>query len=71
MRNYCKLFIAALTVCVMVSCIRKEPLNAECDITAVALDGDVLNRAPIIENNKVTLIVKNGVDVTKLAPRLC
>lgn len=68
MRNYCRLFIAALTVCVMVSCIRKEPLNAECDITAVALDGDVLNRVPIIENNKVTLIVKNGVDITKLAP---
>ncbi len=50
------------------SCIRKEPLNAECDILEVTLPGDVLNRQPIIENNKVTLIVKNDVSVMSLAP---
>ncbi len=50
------------------SCIRKEPLNAECDIMAAILDGDVLNRVPIIENNKVIIYVKNGVSVKALAP---
>ena len=51
------------------SCIREELLNAECDIVSVSLSGDVLNRAPIIENNKVTLIVKNDVSlISTLAP---
>lgn len=51
-----------------VSCIQSEPLNSECDITEVNLPGDVLNRVPIIENNKVTIIVKNDVSVMSLAP---
>ena len=51
-----------------VSCIRKEALNAECDIIAVTLPDDDLNRRPIIENDRVTLIVKNHVNVTELAP---
>lgn len=50
------------------SCIREEPLNAECDIISVSLPGDVLNRQPLIENNKVTLIVKNDVSLLSLAP---
>ncbi|MCM1354876.1 MAG: PCMD domain-containing protein [Staphylococcus sp.] len=50
------------------SCIKKEPLNAECDIVAVTLPDDDLNRRPIIENDRVTLIVKNHVNVTELAP---
>lgn len=58
-------------VCIMtiaVSCIKKEPLNAECDIVAVTLPDDALNRRPIIENDRVTLIVKNHVNITELAP---
>ena len=43
----------------MASCIKKEPLNAECDIVGVVLPDDALNRTPIIENDRVTLIVKN------------
>lgn len=50
------------------ACIRKEPLNAECDILEVSLPDDVLNRQPVIENNKVTLIVKNDVSLMSLAP---
>lgn len=51
------------------SCIKDEPLNAECDIVSVTLEGDILNRAPIIENTKVTLIVKNDVSLIQpLAP---
>lgn len=52
----------------MTSCIADEPLNAECDIVAVTLPGDVLNRQPVIGNNRVTLIVKNDVSVMSLAP---
>lgn len=50
------------------SCIREEARNAECDITGVTLPGDVLNRLPVIDNDKVTLIVKNDVSVMSLAP---
>lgn len=62
---------SVVTVCmalIAVSCIRDEALNAECDILEVTLSGDVLNRAPQIENNKITLIVKKGVSVMALAP---
>lgn len=53
----------------MVSCIQDEPLNAECDITAVTVPGSVLNRVPEISNDKVTLIVKNDVSLLEpLAP---
>lgn len=52
----------------MASCIKKEPLNAECDIVGVVLPDDELNRTPIIENDRVTLIVKNHVNITELSP---
>ena len=64
--------VQTLTVCAlfaaMSSCIKDEPLNSECDILEVTVPGDVLNREPVISNNKVTLVVKNGVDVRSLAP---
>ena len=50
------------------SCVSTEPLNSECDILSVTLPGDVLSRTPDIENNRVTLIVKNSVSLSKLAP---
>ena len=49
-------------------CIKDEPLNAECDIVSVTLKGDVLNRSPQIFNDKVVLILKNGVSAMNLAP---
>lgn len=60
-------FLFALTILVQ-SCIKKEPLNAECDIVSVTLSGDKLNREPQIFNDKVILIVKNDVSVSNLAP---
>ena len=54
---------------IMVSCIQDEAPNAEADIIACTVPGDVLNRDPIIENKKVTLIVKTGTDITALAPK--
>ena len=62
-------FLTALALITATSCIREEPLNAECDILAVTLPGNVLNRQPVIENNKVTLIVRNDVSLLQpLAP---
>lgn len=62
------LAIVAISIVTELSCIRQEPLNAECDILEVTLPGDVLNRQPLIENDKVTLIVKNDVSLMNLAP---
>ena len=42
-----------------VSCIREEALNTEADIESCTLAGDVLNRDPVIENEKVTLYLKS------------
>lgn len=65
-----KLFILYLLVGVlMTSCIKDEAPNAEADIEACIVPGDILNREPIIENEKITLIVKKGTDVTTLAPK--
>lgn len=62
-------FIIAASVFMMSSCIKDEPLNAECDILSVTLPGDVLNRQPVIGNNKITLIVRNNVSLLQpLAP---
>lgn len=53
---------------VATSCIQDEALNAEADIETCTVPGDVLNREPIIENEKITLILKKGTDITALAP---
>ncbi len=51
-----------------VACIQNEPLNAECDIVKASLPEDILNREPIIENDKVIFIVKNHISVSELSP---
>lgn len=69
LNNHLCVAIVAATAISMVSCIKEEPLNAECDILEVTLPDNILNRAPIIENNKITLIVKNDVSLLQpLAP---
>lgn len=50
------------------SCIQDEAPNAEADIETCVVPGDVLNREPIIGNEKVSLPLKRGADITKLAP---
>lgn len=50
------------------SCIKDEALNAEADIVACEVAGDILNREPLIENDKVTFMLKPGADITKIAP---
>ncbi len=50
------------------SCVKDEPLNAECDIVSATLPDEMLNRQPLIYNDRVVLIVKNDVSVMALAP---
>lgn len=51
------------------SCIREEAPNAEADILSCTVEGDILKREPIIENNKVTLMVKADADLLHQAPQ--
>lgn len=62
-------FLIGLFLCVSItSCIRDEAPNAEADIVACTVPSDILKRDPIIENNKITLMVKSDVDLTNQAP---
>ncbi len=58
-----------LIICLPVtSCIQKEALNTEADITACLVDESILKREPIIQNDKVTLLVKGNTNLTRQAP---
>lgn len=48
---------------IMNSCIQKEDPNAECDIIACYVEGDVLKMDPRIENDRIFLMVKPSVDL--------
>lgn len=58
-----------LSMFFFVSCIQDEAPNAEADIVSCVLDGNVLKRPPLIENDKVTLVVSVGVNAANLAPQ--
>ena len=53
---------------VLVSCIRDEAPNAEADILTCIVPADILKRDPVIENNKVTLMVRADIDLKHQAP---
>lgn len=64
-----KLFIFYSLLGILVtSCIQDEAPNAEADIETCTVPGNVLNREPIIENDRILLIVKKGTDITAFAP---
>lgn len=50
------------------SCIKDEAPNAEADIVSCTLKEDVLKRPPIIENDKINLIVNKETDISNLTP---
>lgn len=50
------------------SCIKDEALNNEADITSCKIADSSLIRDPVITNEKVTLYVKDSVDITKQRP---
>ncbi len=60
--------LASALILTSASCIREEPLNAECDILAVELPSDILSRSPVITNDHVSVILRDGVSATALAP---
>ena len=65
-----KNLLACLFLCtIAISCIKDEAPNSEADIETCTLPGNVLNRDAIIENEKITLIVKKETDITALAPQ--
>ena len=66
--NIGKAFLTAAVVSLCLSsCIKEEALNAEADITGVSLGADhQLLRAPVINNNDVTLFANTGDSI--LAP---
>jgi hypothetical protein len=64
-----RILLPLILICLLgSSCIRKEALSAEADIVACIVDESILKREPIIENDKVILMVKAGVDLTRQAP---
>lgn len=58
------LLIACLT-----GCIRNEALNTEADILECIVNQDILKREPIIQNDKVQLLVKANTDPKQQAPQ--
>lgn len=62
-----------LTACLLIatamaSCIKDEALNSEADIEMCTLPGNILSRAPIIENNEIRLMIKPQANLSNLAP---
>lgn len=49
-------------------CVQNEPLNAECDILSAWLDTEDQTGTPIIENDRVTFLVKPSLDRKAQAP---
>ena len=51
------------------SCIKDEAPNSEADIIACTIEGDILNRLPIIGNDEITLYIKDGAAITNVVPK--
>ena len=63
----------ALATCLLTGCIQDEPLNAECDITAVNAQWleqhrDMLIGNPILGNDHLSFSIQKGTDRTSLDP---
>lgn len=69
MKKIFYLLVNLMLVASLASCIKDEAPNAECDITGVSFGSpDILNRAPVISNERVLIMVNTNVNVTALAP---
>lgn len=65
--NSRNLLLCFLMAVLSISCIQDEAPNAEADILACVVPGDILKAEPEIENESVTLTVKSDADITQLA----
>ena len=68
MKHFLPILLAATTL-LLASCIKKEALNAEADILSCIVDNSILKREPIIQNDKIMLMVKGSTDLTRQAPQ--
>lgn len=50
------------------SCFKNEALNSEADIETCNIPGDVLKMEPRIENDRISMMIRQTVDITHLAP---
>lgn len=66
-RNFHAVLTAVALSFILSSCIQSEALNTEADIESCTLPEGILIAEPIIENNRITLIVNPAADVTRLA----
>ncbi len=74
MKHLFTLLMVVAGLSTLTSCIKDEPLNAECDITGVdpqwlADHADLLIGNPRVENNRVAFTIVTGSDRTQLDPR--
>lgn len=63
-----------LTACLFLaifaaSCIKDEAPNSEADILSCVIEGDILNRAPVIGNDEITLYIKDGAAINDVTPK--
>jgi hypothetical protein len=63
-----RLLLLPACLLLLASCIRDEAPNAEADIIECIVDRNVLKREPIIQNDKITLLVKGSTDLAEQAP---
>jgi hypothetical protein len=63
-----RFLLLAASAILLASCIQKEALNAEADIIECIVDGNILKREPIIQNDKITLLAKGNTDLAGQSP---
>lgn len=63
-----KYLLLLATTILMTSCIQNEAMDTEADIIECIIDHNILKREPIIQNDKVTLMVKGNTNLSKQAP---
>lgn len=66
--KHLKYILFFLCSCWFLSCIQSELPNAEADILSCEVDLAILRKDPIIQNDRIQILVKPSTDVTKQAP---
>ena len=67
MRNSYIFFLLIVSL-VLSSCIKEDVLNAEADIIEVIVPSEIIKAKPVIENNRITIRVKNSTDLSQQSP---
>lgn len=62
------LLILFIAIFLFTSCFKDEALNSEADIETCNIPGGVLKMDPRIENDRISMMIKQTADITRLAP---